>query len=214
MAATAACTGSDGKSIATFQYDLNGQRTLHAYPPEPAAENRQEDKLHKRVYGALGDTKSPRTPYICVWRDPDLASDRSARPSKIFLTCAFGTDDWEPPAGIIEQAQARMQREEAVIRVRWDWRGDTYRLTRFEAEVRDLPAKLAFRTSISSADEITALRARGSGMKFPATLDDPFVFDLTVDAPDRGNRGEETGAPTAKLTIRGTAAPMPSWVMY
>lgn len=209
-----ACAAGDGKSIASLRHDLGDGATLFAYPAEPAAQNRQEDQVHRQLYRPSGATKSPRTPYICVWRDPvPPGLNRAVAPDRIFLTCVFGTIDWEPPAKIVDQAAARLQRQEAVIRIQWDRSGATYKMTRLDVEVRDLSTKLNFR-SRNSGDQISEVRAKQSGMKFPESQDEPFTFRLDVSAPERANGRDPAGKAIASLSIEGTAAPMPPWVMY
>lgn len=213
---TTSCAGGNGASVATLTHDQGGGRTLYAYATEPARRNRQEDEIHRRLYGDFGATRSPRTPYICVWRDTGptgFTRDPGIRPPEIFLTCIFGTDDWEPPDSMLAHAEARMKRSEAVIRLLWRRDGDGWRIDRFEAEIRDPQAGIDFR-SINVAQGLAAVALEPRAITFPETQYEPLTFDIGASLPFRRHRGEAAREPAARVAIRGVASPMPKWVMY
>lgn len=213
LLSTAACA-REGSSIAELEHDLSGEKRLYSFAPEPATATRQIDGMHKRLYGI--ETKSPKTPYMCTWRDPTLAEVTKGRPTKprtIFMACIFGTSDWTPPSSLLEEAQARNRRAEAVIRISWDEEGATYRMSQFDVEIHDGTGSLNFR-SVHRGKELAEVRLRRAKTVFPASASEPFTFNISASAPYRLNNGDKIGAPTATLSISGTAMPMPNWVMY
>lgn len=210
MTTTACAEGS--QPVATLRHDLGGRQTLHAYVLEPAAETRQMD----RMYG-LG-IRSPRTPYLCAWRDPGrLAASGAgaAGPGSVFLVCVFGADDWSPPAEYLREAEERMRRDEAVLRAQWDRDGDTYRLTRFEVEIRVRGGGpgMDFR-SVNFGDAVAELDMRQAEISFPASASNSMTFRISAVLPRRFNRGEAAGPPLVSLDIAGTAGPTPRWLNY
>jgi hypothetical protein len=104
----------DAERIATFTHDAGGTQTLFAYRPEPAEVTRAGELMANRLYGII-DTRSPKTPYICCWRDTDphrfRAPPDAGPPHKILMACSFGTSAWLPPADLMENATQAMQRE-------------------------------------------------------------------------------------------------------
>jgi hypothetical protein len=207
-----ACTGGS-EPLAHLTHNLEGGGTLRAYPAEAAPENRQIDQVHERMYGFR--TLSPRTPYICVWRDPERfrATPADGRPVKILMACSFGTEDWEPPRNLMEEATQRALRQEAVFGARWTREGDGYRLARIELEVRDPRLRNQFRSANDESD-LATLEIRDWEVTLPRSVDEPLRFRVEVTAPYRLNGGEAAKEPVATLRIEGAALPIPDWLMY
>ena len=212
MAVGVTACSEDGNSIASLRHDLGKQTHLHSYAPEPAVETRQGDRISHRLYGI--ETRSPKTPYICVWRD--TSSPRpgdGAPPSEIFLTCAFGTSAWTPPASLAKEAMERAYRDEAMLRVQWERDGDRYRMVRFEIELNNLSEDISFRSS-NFGEDLAAIRFTKAEVAFQGTAGDPLTFDIAASVPRRTNRGEATRDPIVSLEVSGTAVPIPGWVLY
>lgn len=205
----------DRKAIATFVHDVGGVDTLFAYPPEPAAETRQGELVADWLYG-VSQRRSPKTPYMCAWRDPDptrlRAGAEDGPPSEIFLFCIFGTSPWEPPAGMIEHAEQAMRRDHAEVRIGWKRRDGGYVMTRLEVCVGNLAQERDFR-SIWFDDEIGSLPIRQS-ITFPGSPADPIAFSIAASLPRRFNRGEVATEPMVDFAIEGTAPPIPDWLLY
>lgn len=209
-----ACGG--GKPIANFTYDLGGNQTLHAYRPEPAAMTRQGERMANKLYGII-ESRSPKTPYFCVWRDTDPTRFRAKAdagpPHEIFLTCGFGTSAWSPPENLAEHAEQAMRRDEARVVVGWTRRDGGYAMNRIEVSVDNLAAGRNFR-SVWFGDEIAGLAIRPQDITFPTSPVDSITFAITASLPRRYNEGEPTTAPTVTFTMAGTAPPIPDWVLY
>lgn len=199
--------------LATLTHDLQGGGTLYAYPAEPAAQNRQIDQVHERMYGFR--TLSPRTPYICVWRDPARfrATAADGPPVRILMACSFGADDWSPPLDLLKEAEQRMFRQEGLLRLDWASDDTNYRLTRVELEVRGPHLAKNFRSANGEGD-LAELQVRDWAVSFPQSVEDGLSFRIEVAAPYRLNSGEPAKAPTATLRMHGTALPIPDWLMY
>jgi hypothetical protein len=216
MAMALGACGADEGSIATFVHDVGGADTLFAYPPEPAARIRQGEAMANKLYGII-DTRSPRTPYMCVWRDPDPSRFRaeadSGPPNEILLFCGFGTSAWEPPASLIEHAEQAMRRDDAKVTIKWKRRGDGYAMTRFEVSVSNLAQGRDFR-SVWYDDEVARLDFERLEIHFPKSPVDPLRFAVATSLPRRYNKFEAAKAPIAKFTMEGTAPPIPDWVLY
>jgi len=205
--------GDEDAGIAAFRHDFAGRRTLHSYAAEPAVERRAGDRMSERVFGFR--TESPRTPYICIWRDPVLhrPGAEPARPSQILMACSFGTAPWTPPSSLVEEASERMRRDEATMRVKWVGEGGGYRMTEFQIEIRDAESLTAFRSAHGAA-EIPALNFAKAEIVFPASSGDPLGFRISASVPARQNPGDSAREPTVSLTAEGTALPIPLWLLY
>jgi len=196
--------------VAFLLHDFGGEHALCSYAPEPSGKARQGDRIHAGLYGIA--TRSPMTPYICVWRDPDKPLD-SGRPDAIFLACVFGTAPWQPPDSLVDQATARQSRDEGVVRMSWQWMGDHYRLSRFEFEINPLGPDGSFR-SVNFGDELAELDLAEGEMRFPADRTDSFAFYLSGQIRQRRNRGLPMQQPAVRVSLSGIAPPIPPWVMY
>lgn len=205
-----------GEAIAAFTHDLGASQTLYAYAPEPAAETRQGELMANRLYGFI-DTRSPTTPYICVWRDTDptrfRAGAEAGPPHNIFLVCCFGTSAWTPPSNLVEHAEQAMRRDEGRVAIGWERRDGGYAMTRIEVSIGNAAAGRDFR-SVWFGDEIARLALVGDAVLFPQSPVDPIAFTIAGSLPRRYNRDEATTAPTATFTMTGTAPPIPDWVLY
>jgi len=206
-------TSSADEPVASFTHDLGPGRTLHGYRAEPASDKRQMDRVHEHMYGFR--TESPRTPYICVWRDPVRfsATEADGPPVQILMACSFGTSAWSPPGNIMEEAKLRMHRQEAGLRADWVKDGDGYRLTRIEFEVRGPDFPKRFRSANAGAD-LGELRFRDFKVSFPRSVGDRLSFRIEATAPYRLNSGEPSRDPVATLAVEGSALPIPAWLMY
>lgn len=202
-------------SVATFTHDLGGTPTLHAYPAEPASETRGGERLANRVYGM--NTRSPKTPYVCVWRDADPTRFRAAAgagpPHKILLFCHFGTDAWSPPSNLVEQAEAAMRRDEATVVMGWDRHDGSYRMSRFEVTISNLAAGRNF-SSRWFGGEAAGLAFSRMEVAFPKSPVEPVTFAVRATLPQRLNKGDGPGKATATFAIEGSAAPIPPWMNY
>jgi len=209
-----ACTDAPDE-VATFQHDFGTGGTLRAYAAA-ADGQRQADQVATRAYGT--QTQSPRTPYLCVWRDTGPGRFRAAggAPTELFLTCVFGSDAWTPPPNLLQEAEARARRDEAVLRAQWRRNGSSWPLTRLEVEIHrgTNPDPDARFRSVHFEDELAAVTLRESEIAFPASAKDPVRFRIVASLPRRRNRGEPVSAPAVALTIAGTAQPMPDWMNY
>lgn len=205
-----------GNSIATFTHDLGGNQALYAYLPEPAAGTRQGERTANKLYGII-ETRSPKTPYFCAWRDTDPtrfgAKANAGPPHQIFLVCGFGTSAWSPPANLVEHAEQAMSRDEARVAMGWTRRDGGYVMERLEISVKNTAAGRDFR-SVWFDDEIAGLNIDQQDIAFPNSAVDPITFAITASLPRRYNKGEAATAPTGTFTIAGTAPPIPDWVLY
>lgn len=208
--------GGDERSIATFVHDAGGTSTLFGYPPEPAAEIRQGEAMANRLYGII-ETRSPRTPYMCVWRDPDPTRSRAGAdagpPNDILLFCGFGTSAWEPPANLMEQAEQAMRRDQAKVTIRWTRREGVLVMTRLEVEIGNMAEGRDFRSAWFD-DEITGLDFQRKEIEFPNSPVDPIAFAVNASLPRRFNQRQPATGPTASFAMEGTAPPIPDWVLY
>jgi hypothetical protein len=191
-------------------HDFGGEHALYSYAPEPSGEARQGDRIHAGLYGIA--TRSPVTPYICVWRDPDKPFE-SGRPDTIFLACAFGTAPWRPPGNLVEEVTARQLRDEGAVKMSWQWMGDRYRLARFEFEINPLGSEGAFR-SVNLGDQVAELDLAEGEMRFPADRTESFGFHLSGQIKQRRNKGLPMQQPTVRISLSGVAPPIPPWIMY
>lgn len=202
--------------IATFTHDAGGTPRLFAYLPEPSLVTRQGELLANRVYGSI-ETRSPTTPYVCLWRDPDPARFRAKEdagpPHKILMSCSFGIDAWSPPANLAEQAYQAMQRDEARVTMGWGRRDGTYLLTRLEVTVSNLAERRDFR-SVWFDDEVTQLAIDNCVIDFPISPVDPISFSVSASLPRRYNQHEAPKEPSIAFSMIGTAPPIPEWVLY
>lgn len=207
---------ASGDPIATFTHDAGGAATLFAYQPEPALVTRQGEQMANRLYGII-DTRSPKTPYICVWRDPDPTRFRAGAdagpPNKILMACGFGAGAWCPPANLAEHATQAMQRDEARVTMGWDRSDGEYRLTRLEVSVTNFAEGRDFR-SVWFGDEVAQLAFDRCEIGFPASPVDAIGFVVTGSLPRRYNQREAPKEPTTTFTMTGTAPPIPDWVLY
>lgn len=212
----ALAAGGDGGSIAVLTHDAGGAATLFAYPPEPAAETRQGELMANRLYGII-DTRSPKTPYMCLWRDPDPTRCRagagSGPPNEILLFCGFGTSAWTPSANLVEHAEQAMRRDQANVAIGWKWRDGAYAMTRLEVSIGNLAQERDFR-SVWYDGEIAGLAIDRQEIVFPKSPVDSIAFAVTASLPRRYNKSEAAKAPTASLTMEGTAPPIPDWLLY
>ncbi len=217
VSTTLGCVANE-KQGASLTYDLgSGSHTLHTYPLEPSARVPPPVKLANGKY-VVPEARSPKLAYYCTWRDisPLAISSREkpkGAPSQIFLVCIFGSSPWSPPERLIDVANERFKREEAVVRATWERRGERYVATRFEVEIKH-PPELNFRSANFGAEELAAARLKESAMGIPRSPEEPFSFDLSVSAPYRHNSGQQAGTPIASLRIKGVAAPSPRWLVY
>ena len=175
---TSSCAAAHAP-VATFHHDFRGGDTLHAYAAEPAAERRQGDRVSERLFGLR--TESPRTTYICVWRDTGRgrAMARSGQPEEVFLVCMFGSADWTPPPTLAEEAAARAGRDEAVLRARWIRTGSQWRLARLEVEIKQADPADRFR-SVHFDGELAEVALRETQIAFPASPADPVRFRIAA----------------------------------
>jgi hypothetical protein len=191
-------------------HDFGGEHALFAYPAETSKDTHEGDRIHARLYGI--ETRSPRTPYLCTWRNPNAALE-AGPPGEIFLAGAFGTEAWEPPDGLVAQAAARQTRDECAVRIGWTLADAGYRLTRFEFEVNPLNPEVSFR-SRNFGDEPAELDLTEANMRFPVDRSDTLAFHFTGQLRQRSNRGERLAPPTVRLQLHGIAQPIPAWLMY
>jgi hypothetical protein len=191
-------------------HDFGAEHALFAYPAKASAETHEGDRIHARLYGI--ETRSPRTPYLCTWRNPNGAF-APGPPGEIFLAGAFGTEAWELPDGLVAQAATRQTRDECVVRIGWKLGDAGYRLTRFEFEVNPLSPECPFR-SRHFGDELAELDLTEADMRFPIDRSDSLAFHLSGQLRQRKNRGESMEPPTVRLQLSGIAQPIPEWLMY
>ncbi len=172
--------------------------------------------MANRLYGII-DTRSPRTPYMCLWRDPDPTRGRAAAesgpPREILLFCGFGTSDWTPPANLVAHAEQAMRRDQANVTIGWTWRDGAYAMNRLEVWISNLAEERDFR-SVWYDGEIAGLAIDRQDIVFPRSPVDPIAFAVTASLPRRYNKFEAARAPTARFTMAGFAPPIPDWVLY
>lgn len=211
--AVAACGASENDAIASFKHDYGKARTLYAYKPEPAAETRQADLAANRTYGF--ETKSPRTPYLCAWRDTGRRSAKASDvpPDEVFLTCAFGTSFWTPPSRLVDEAEHRGKRDEAILRAQWTRSDGIYRMSRFELEIKDAASHKSFR-SINFGPDVADIDFSQAAITFPASGNDMMAFNISASVPERSNRGDDRGKQASTISLSGTAGIIPSWLLY
>ncbi|WP_028970728.1 hypothetical protein [Sphingomonas sp. URHD0057] len=206
-----------GAPIATFTHDQGGAATLYAYQPQPAAETRSGEKMANALFGGIIDTRSPKTPYFCSWRDPAPSRFRAGPdagpPHEILSLCHFGTSAWSPPTDLVKHAEQAMSRDSASVVMGWKRRDDAYVLTRLEVVISNLAAERDFR-SVWFDDEIQELPFERQAITFPASPVDVLTFEVTASLPKRYNRREQPKEPTATFTMTGSAPPLPEWVLY
>ena len=211
--------GSEGgelERIASFTHDSGGTETLFAYQPAPAEVIRSGEAMANRLYGFI-DTRSPRTPYICVWRDPEPSRFRagpdSGPPGKILMACNFGTEPWSPPANLVEHASQASQRDQAQVTMGWEGVDGDYRLVRLEIAIGNLAAGRDFR-SVWFDDEIQQIVLDRCQIEFPSSPVDDLRFLVSARLPRRYNRHEPPKEPTVAFIMAGIAPPIPDWVLY
>lgn len=211
MAAASCADAND--AIASFEHDLGERDALHSYLPKPSEMTRQADLISERMYGFK--TKSPRTPYICVWRDTGRpgAKDDDLPPKEVFLTCVFGASPWTPPPSLLEESAQRHRRDEAVLTIQWDRDGDSYRMSRFDVEIRDPEARVQFRSRNFGTD-LAAIGIRRAEIDFPKSRSGRVKFEVSALVPQRQNQGQPLGKDKVTLTASGTAVPIPTWLNY
>ena len=206
-----ACSAADQHS-ATLEHNLGGRHTLSSYPPVPAQEKRQVDKVSERMYGF--ETLSPKTPYFCTWRDrPRPVTERGGRPLQVFLTCSFGSGPWTPPATLIAESQERQRREEAHVQILWERKGNKLEMLRFQLQITSDQGTKQFRSK-NYANDLLDVKFKQITVKFPDSETEDVKFSLSAIVPYRLNRGEDAGADTVDLKIQGSAVPMPRWLLY
>ena len=220
-AAVSACSAAaDDGSTASFSYASDGT-TLHAYPLEPAPDIRAPEKLAKRVYGdVLRDVRSPLYRYFCTWRPGSrtgpVSPDKMTGPwERILLFCVFGTDRWSPPSNILEAGEAIRKRQEARVRMDWEWRGKDYVLVRFNVEMEG-PASPSISSTNRDPVALSNVGLAFHKMKFPVGRQDEMSFDLSARLPRHIPRaGRMKPKPeTYTVNVQGTAAPTPPWLNY
>ncbi|WP_435418862.1 hypothetical protein WAB17_04715 [Parerythrobacter aurantius] len=199
---------------AWLHHEWNAGGTLSAYPPETAEENRAGDLIHHRLYGVA--TTSPATPYICIWRDSARGTVQDRKlgwPSRILLVASFGTEPWQPPRDLVEEATLRQMRDEGQLRTHWEWQDDGYRLSELGIELRKGGEARPFR-SFHRGEEIATLDIAFDPIGRPGAPDEPIAFRLSGQVRERYNAGEQAKGDAVRLAIMGTARPMPPWLMY
>ena len=201
--------------IAWLNHDWTGGGTLYSYPPEPAEVTRMGELMHDRLYG-LTQSKSPRTPYIGAWRDSarNTVQDRKLGwPTIIGLFCTFGTEAWEPPRNLIEEASLRQQRVEGALRLHWEWHDDHgYQLHDFGLEVSRGIETRRFRSFHRGAD-LALLDMEVDPIPIPEP-GAPIAFRLSGQIPERYNYADPLGPQRVRFTVMGSAAPIPPWMIY
>ena len=214
LLSSCAANGSEG---AVLTYEMGQANPLSTYKLEPADDMGQAERIAQNLYGTR-TLRPPKVAYYCAWRDSSPSgranrSKRVGRPSVITLTCSFGPEPWSPPPGLVEAAYGHRAREEAVIRAQWDRRGDNYIATKFELEIRQ-PLKDGFRSQNITPAEVASVNLIEHKLKVPASPDSDFEFNISADVPSRMNTGMKASGPMIPVTIKGTAEPMPRWMLY
>ena len=206
----------EAKRMASFTHDAGGTETLFTYRPEPAEITRQGEQMANRLYGII-DTRSPKTPYICAWRDTDPERFRRPEdmgpPLKILFGATFGTEPWSPPAGLVEYATQASQRDQAHVTLGWENMDGTYRLNRFEVVVTNLAANRDFR-SVWYNEEPEQILFDRFEIQFPASPIDCLRFNIAATVPRRYNQHERPEERKLWFMMAGSAPPIPDWVLY
>lgn len=216
--------GAADKSTASITYSLNGGHTLYAYPLKPANATREMDAIANHVLGTIllpdGKTtqiyqvRSPNSPYYCTWRNPSpWLHTASGLPANVFMVCLFGSAPWTPPASMMDEAQERAKRHEAVVRLKWERVGTQYVIKRADVEISD-PQGHRFLSSNSEGPDGLGAMVQQHAVIMPKTLLDDVKFDISITARYRLNTGEVAHDPTVTLRMSGTAAPTPKWLNY
>lgn len=208
------------KPIAVLSHNYESQSPLRSWPPVPADELHQGERLAINTFGSLLDgVRSPRHMYFTSWRDPDPKSlsptEHGKQPTGILLVALFGVAPYESSPDIMETAA--MFNELDCARLRLDLtRGDdsAFRLAGLELELNNPNSKTgrAFR-SCWRDDEITGLDL---SLQFdaPLTRNDPFRFHLSARLPRRYNHGAVIEQDHVEFTTSGGAMPLPRWVNF
>jgi len=199
---------------AWLHHEWCSDETLFGYPPEAADRNRMGNVMHDRLYGM--ETRSPRTPYVSVWRDAAKHSVEDRKlgwPTIILLGCGFGSEPWEPPLNLIEEATQRQHRDEADLRLKWVWDGDAYRLAELGLELRRAGSARPFR-SFHRGDDLARIEAKVSTIPRPSSDQVTLPFHITGQLRERYNYSEEQKGEAVRFSAMGTASPLPPWMMY
>ena len=207
--------------IAVFTHDFRSKSPLMCWPPVPAEQLHQGEKLAIHAFGSLlADIRSPRHLYSASWRDPDPKaypeSEQDKPPTSILFVGNFGVAPYELSPSLLETAEMFNRLDRALLRLKLARDGEgELRLDALELEMTGPQSEKAsmFRSCWKGAEEIRALDL---SLQFdaPATRRDPFRFHLQARLPRRYNCGEKIEAEHVAFTASGGAMPLPKWVNY
>jgi len=210
------CAAGDSQR-ASLVYDIDGKRILYAYVLAPADTMGQAEKIANRMYGTQ-NLRQPKGAYFCTWRDtgPTQYVNKSrgyGQPSTIFIVCLFGSEQWSPPAGLLEAAAAHAKREAVLVRVTWERRGGAYVMSNFGFRV-ERPTGQDFSSQNQNGKELAEIRSFTSSVDSPNSPQDPVRFKISATVPSRLNGGDPAKGPYVPLEIEGIAQPSPEWLLY
>lgn len=206
--------------IAVLSHNYRSQSPLCSWPPVPAAELHQGERLAINTFGSLLDgIRSPRHMYFTSWRDPDpkglLPIEHGKPPTGILLVALFGVAPYESSQDIMETAAMLNELDRARLRLDLVRGSDSaFGLDGLELELNNPNSKTgqAFR-SCWKGDEIAGLDL---SLQFdaPLTRNDPFRFHLSARLPRRYNHGAVIEQEHVEFTASGGAMPLPRWINF
>ena len=206
--------------IAMFEHDYGKGARLFAYPPVPADELHDGERLALHTFGALlNEIKSPAHIYSAAWRDPSPAGFRGADdpspPTALLFSGLFGKAAYTTGRSLVETAEMYNRLDRASLRIDCKRADDgTLALDAITLEIVDeaVPNGTLFR-SCWKAGELAQLDLTVH-FEEPKARRDPFRFHVQGCLPRRYNHGAKIEDTFASFCASGGAMPLPPWVNF